>query len=153
VPLPRLRTWVAYGRSCSADTRVALAGFAADISGEDVMQLRDLGVGLYSIGENRQLLEAVSPIDLAVNIDPPDLSNYSKRIRKALGGAYEHIERGQWREGFEAACVALETNARAYLKNSVESGRISFRNISGSARTFTATRIEKMTLRRAQRCI
>jgi hypothetical protein len=146
MPSDRMRAWVAYGRSCWSDTRVALgAPGGSPLSLDDHASLRDLGAGIY-IDSPSGIVEAVSPADLAVNLVLPDLSTYAPKVRKALGGAFEQIQRGNWREGFEDGCVALEEAARRYLERHVATGRISWVSSKGKVINRTPSQIERMTL-------
>jgi hypothetical protein len=142
----RIREWVAYGRSCASDTRVALGTPGGPpLSTGDHTLLRELGAGLY-IDSQSGIAEMVNHTDLAVNIGLPDLSQYPPRVRRALGGSFEQISRGNWREGFEDGCVALEDEARKYLKRHVATGRIALVTPTGRVVTPTAARTERMTL-------
>ena len=146
IPLDRVNDWVAYGRSCWSDTRVALflpASIA--ISVNDQLDLQRLGVGIYLFDGNR-VVEMLVPADLAVNIGLPALNRYSNKVRKSLGGSFEQIRRGNWREGFEDACVALEDDARRYLTKHVDSGRIVTVSPTGNVTTPSRKKIDGMTM-------
>jgi len=98
---------------------------------------------MYTAGEG--VLEASAPVDQAVNIALPSLNLYSNKVRKALGPSHEQIRRGQWREGFEDACNAVEHEGRKYL-NKHMSGRIKTVTSTNKINTPTPKRVDKMTL-------
>jgi hypothetical protein len=143
----RVQEWVSYARSCQADTQVALAIPSwGNAPIEQQTRLRQLGVGLYMHTAGEGVMEAFAPIDQAVNIALPNLNLYSNRVRKALGPSHEQIRRGQWREGFEDACNALEHEGRKYLNRHVASGRITTRTPKNTVNTPTPERVDKMPL-------
>jgi hypothetical protein len=135
--LDPLRQWVRYGKSCQRDTRI-LVGLPKNVNFllTEQEKLRELGLGLLLIGENGPY-EAIAPKDLALQIEPPELPSELKGI---LGEAYDHFARGQWREGFEEACIKFEQEARSYLRRQVSNGRVQL------GRQATIAEIEKMTM-------
>jgi hypothetical protein len=144
--LDRLREWVAFGRSAKADTRVLLAvSDAVNLKTTDQMTLRELGIGLL-IASSSGVTEVMPPQDLAVNVALPDISKDTKRLRAILGPVYEHFDRNQWREGFEEACVALESAARAYLWRTLETGRTVVLTDAGNVKKLTKERVDKLTM-------
>lgn len=146
VPLDRLREWVAFGRSARADTRVLLAVHErVSLSAKNGVALKNLGVGLVIVS-SRGVTEAMPAQDLAVNVELPDTSGDSKRLRTVLGPVYEHFDRNQWREGFEEACVALETAARAYLWKTLDSGRTVVLTDKGNPKGLTKAKVYRMTM-------
>lgn len=147
--------WVSYGRSCSTDTRVVIAvpSDRGAISQAELSRLKDLGVGVLEVGADAgDARELLAPRDLTVNISPPKLSNYSNGVRKRLGLAWQQLRRGDWREGFESACVALENAARVYLKREMARGRITLVTQKGKARNVTAKQIDKMPMGALKDC-
>lgn len=144
--LDRLSEWVSYGRSSKADTRILLAvPDAVNLKTKEQMTLRNLGVGLLVVSA-AGVTEVMPAQDLALNVALPDISNDAKRLRAVLGPVYEQFERNQWREGFEEACVALESAARTYLWKALESGRTIVLTDAGHPKKLTKTRVHKMTM-------
>jgi hypothetical protein len=143
IDIPVLREWARYCKSCDRDTRIS-AGLDAGImpSVEELEMLRELGVGIMTLGANGSS-ELLGPKDLAIDLDLPDLP---AKLRATLGEAYDHFDRGLWREGFEAACTALEQEARVYLRTHANRGRISFVTASGNPKNYTVSAISKMTM-------
>ncbi len=146
VPNERVAAWTRYARSCSRDTRVALAlPHHAPRRPEDDSQLRQLGVGLY-LSDGTRAEEAITPLDMALNVQLPELKTLPPKMRKVLGPVYEQFERSQWREGFEGACQAVEAQGRKYLRDGMDAGRIVLVTKAGNARSLTHTQIERLTL-------
>lgn len=144
--LERLREWVSFGRSAKADTRVLLAiPDGVTLSARKQMALKQLGVGLLIAGAGG-VSEFMSPQDLAVNVELPDLAKDPKRLRAVLGSVYEHFERSQWREGFEEACVALESSARSYLWDALETGRTAVLTDAGNVKKLTKAKVFRLTM-------
>lgn len=138
-----LQQWVRYGKACQTDTRVYV-GLApgAGVTPEELDRLRSLGVGLLLVGSER-VYEASPSSDLALQMDPPDLP---RELRAILGEAYDKFERGDWREGFEDASMALEQQAIAYLRRHVSRGRITFTPSGRRGAVPTLAEIEGMTM-------
>jgi hypothetical protein len=137
-----LEQWVRYGKACQTDTRVILGlPHGVEISGEQLDRLRSLGVGLRLIGGGK-VYEVLPASDLALQIEPPNLP---KKLRPILGEAYDKFDRGQWREGFEDACMVFEQEARAYLRTHVSRGRVTFRPTRRGG-VPTLTQIDGMTM-------
>lgn len=141
-----VRQWVAYGKSCTSDTRFALAIPAwVEVANDDQIALRANGVGVY-LATSNEVVETLVPADLAVNIDLPLLPLYPNSVRKVLGSSFETIRRGQWREGFGEACVALENAAKEYLKAHVATGRIAFVSPAGRTVSYSNEEIDEMSM-------
>jgi hypothetical protein len=117
----------------------------ATLSAKALMKLKELGVGLL-IASTNKVKEAMPAQDLALNLELPDISEESKALRKVLGPVYEQFERNQWREGFEDACVALETAARAYLWKTLQSGRTVVLRSNGTTKPLGKARVDSMTI-------
>jgi hypothetical protein len=152
IPLFRVDEWVRYGRSCASDTRVALCVPSElrdkgpiELKESSYAYLRQCGVGLYR-ASTTQIVEMIPPIDLGLNVQLPELRRLPKGARKALGPAYEKFSRGDWREGFEEASLAVEEKARAYLKEGIKSTRIVIVGYKGRIATPTVKQVDKMTL-------
>lgn len=146
IPLDRLKEWAAFGKSSGADTRVVLAvSESVNVTVSQQMVLRALGVGLLALTTSG-VSEVMPPPDLAMNVELPDISKDSKRLRAVLGPVYEHFERNQWREGFEEACVALESRARVYLWKAIDSGRTAVLTDAGKAKKLTEKKVLRMTM-------
>ena len=144
-PLERMLEWTRYCRSCNRDTRIAL-GMPDDVqrSPREDAVLRENGAGLYLVGD--AVVEAITPRDLALSMELPKLDAMPKKLQRALGAVYEHFERSHWREGFEEACIVLETHARKYLAKGMRSGRIVLVNKNDSLSKTQAADVARMTL-------
>lgn len=146
VDLKRAAEWGRYAKSASRDTRVAIALPEANArKPTDDQALRDLGVGLYTVATERTI-EIVVPMDLALNLEPPELQNLPPRVRKLVGAAYDQFDRAQWREGFAEICQQLERCARTHLSKGIASGRITMRRANGSAWMPTQDQVNRLTL-------
>jgi hypothetical protein len=132
--------WVSYGRSSGRDTRVALC-IPADvqISQEQERRLRSKGVGVYIL-EPQAVRELAAPIDLAINVELPQIGRLPQSVRTILGPAYEQFGRGEWRDGFRTACQAFEQEARRHLNAGIRSKRLLY---SG---TLTSAQINRLTI-------
>jgi len=141
----RLQAWLRYCRSCGKDTRLAMClPSSFTLPADDVAFLRQSGIGIYVAFSDR-LDEQHAPTDLALNVQLPQLNTLAPGVREFLGPAYEQFQRTQWREGFEDACQALETEARRYLKKWIRTGRITIVGKRGPV-TLTTKQINKMTM-------
>jgi hypothetical protein len=98
--------------------------------------------------QNKTISEIIPPHDLAMIMELPPLDQARPPIRRALGPAYEQIDRGQWREAFETACVALEFELRKYLWHSLFVKRLTIVDKAGITRPFAKKKIMKATLGR-----
>jgi hypothetical protein len=141
----KLEEWVRYARSTSKDTRVA-ACLPADtnLTHRQMASLQDNGVGLYVAFKDR-VLERIGPADLGLSFALPELRSLSPAVRIILGDAYEQFAHTHWREGFEEACKALETEARRYLNRWSRTGRITVLRKKGPI-VLTAKQINRMTM-------
>jgi hypothetical protein len=146
IALEVMGEWSRYGRSCTRDTRVALAvPGVADRPAALEEGLRGLGVGLF-VATGTTVMEAVAPHDLAINVSLPDLAGLPPRIRKLLGPSYEQFNRSNWREGFEDACQALEQEARRHLKAGWTKRRIVVLTPTGKISKLTVARINRLPM-------
>jgi hypothetical protein len=143
-----LNSWVALCKSTNHDLRVAVCLPHSNQNkqlAKHQIDFQQLGIGIY-VSNGTKVTEICQPKDLSLQIHPPELKDFPKFVRKALGTAYELFERGQWREGFEEACKALEQRARRYLKDSINSGRLTIYDTHGKPKNPTSARIDKMPI-------
>jgi hypothetical protein len=141
----KLEEWVRYARSTSKDTRVAACLPAAvNLTHRQMASLQDKGVGLYVAFKDR-VVEQIGPADLGLSFALPVLRSLSPSLRILLGDAYEQFAHTHWREGFEEACKALETEARRYLNRWSRTGRITVLRKKGPV-VLTAKQINRMTI-------
>jgi len=138
----RIEEWAKYAKACSTETRVAI-GFAKGraLSVEEMTRLGILGVGAL-VWDGAVPIDAVPTKDLALQAEPPALP---AGLSRKLGHAYDQLDQGNWREGFEEACQVLEQEARIYLKKSVPH-RVQILSKSGAVSNPTHGHIDKMTL-------
>ncbi len=145
IDIERLKEWVAYGKSLARDTRLSICTpIATDVQPATITVLKGLGVGLFLV-DGARVTESAQPADLAMKIELPKLSNQPQRVRALLGHAYEQFDRGEWREGFESACNALEEEARRYFVHWSKTGRIKIPSKRGP-KQMTASEIRGLTL-------
>jgi hypothetical protein len=141
----KLDEWVRYARSTSKDTRIAACLPAAvNLTHRQMASLQDKGVGLYVAFKDR-VLERIGPADLGLSFALPELRSLSPAVRILLGDAYEQFAHTHWREGFEEACKALETEARRYLNRWSRTGRITVLRKKGPV-ALTPKQINRMTM-------
>ncbi|HXG60433.1 MAG TPA: hypothetical protein VNO22_03585 [Planctomycetota bacterium] len=146
----RLEAWARYARSSTKDVRIALClPQTTQVSADDDGWLRSKGIGLYvSETGQRNVQERIPPQDLGVNVNLPALDSVHPRLRRILGSVYEQFERSHWREGFEAACQALEVEARRYLIKGTSGAvpRVTVLDAKGNPRQLSAQQIDRMTI-------
>lgn len=146
INLDRLARWHGYGRSSSRDTRVAtVVRRAAPRSARSIEELRRLRVGLYVV-DTADVTEMLEPHDLALNFQLPDISSTPQRFRAVIGPAHEKVQRGDWRDGFTEACGVLEEQAKKYLKEGIDTGRVVILTSRGNPQTLTPQGIDRMTM-------
>lgn len=142
----KTNAWVGYAKSCTKDTRVAVClPPKATIPTHIETNLRKIGMGLYIAQDEGHLIESIPPRDLALQIELPQLNSLPRKLKGLLGPAYEQFNRSQWREGFEDACQAFETEARRYLKTDIKLGRIIIIGKKGPKNP-TNQQVDKMTI-------
>lgn len=146
IRISRVSEWARYGRSRSFDFRVAAATPVAgrDLAIEEAARAEKAGV--YLIGDS--ITEVCAPHDLSINLDPPELGDMSRKMKRALGPMYEQFERSHWREGLESGCQALESECRKYLQQGIAGGRLVVLDKVGRRRHLTDKSIDGMTLGR-----
>jgi hypothetical protein len=136
--------WVGYCKSCTSDTRFAVVvrrDPGLDQRGIDFATQNRVGVFTHNGGT----VQIFPPIDLAINVQLPELANMSVKLRRIVAPVYNRFH-ADWRDGLEAACVALETEARSYLKQGTRSGRIQIVGKNGTLSTLSTAKIDKLTL-------
>ncbi|MFT4108692.1 hypothetical protein [Propionicimonas sp.] len=143
VDLKRAEEWAKYGRASQRDTRfvVAIAG-SKPVSTATLSKLAELKVGLDVIADTT-VSSLSAPHDLSLNVDFPALP---AGLRKTLGHAKDLWSRGEWKEAYEDACVALATRACEYLQKAVKAQRVTFVSANGKSIKYTQAKIGKMTL-------
>ena len=141
-----LREWTAFCKSQSSDTRFALAVSEGCQLSEDPEYLVSEGIGVFFIGAIGSLKEIHQARDQGMAIDLPVLTSYPNEVRAALGEAWDELRRGNWREGFDAACVVFESEVRVYVIRHLEHGRLTFVKSSGKPYTPTEADINRKTM-------
>lgn len=145
----RMQKWCRFGRSCSGDTQVTLFVPANSTVLSKLELIQPLHIGLCIANPAGHVQEILAPHDLAMIMDLPVLAEAKAAVRRVLGPAYEQIDRGHWREAFETACVALETEARRYLWRALSGGpppRLTVLNKKGIPRQVKKKEVMKSTL-------
>jgi hypothetical protein len=80
IQMGRMERWSRYGRSAASDTRVAAClPSGAGREAKDDEALKKLGVGLLIVG-GETVLEMLTPLDLSMNVELPDLGELPKKI-------------------------------------------------------------------------
>jgi len=146
VELDRLQEWVAYAKSSGRDFHVALCTPRIEsVSLDEQERLRNNGIGWYALSANG-FSEKIPTIDLALNVQLPQIKTLPRKAKTALGPAYEQFSRSMWREGFLIACQALEAEARKYLKR--HRNRIWLVRSKGPPARINVGRLDRMTMGR-----
>lgn len=141
----RLLAWVAFGQSMSVDTQIAVVTNSGSQLERKAAWLSRNKIGLY-VRDEGEIMEVIAPQDLSLQMKLPNLGSANAGCRKALGPAFDQIQRGAWREGFESACQALEQLGRSHLLESIRAPRLQFRERNGSPIAVTAAQVRRMTL-------
>ena len=128
-PINRIKDWAAFAKSQGSETRVLLGlaayGGKSHLTDKELALLKSLGVGIYRIDENG-VQQWFEPKDLALDFDLPERKRLPRKIKGILAETYDEHEKGDWEKSFGAACLALEDEARAYIKKHYKAGRIYF---------------------------
>lgn len=147
INMRRIEEWVAFSKSCSSDTRFAVAlDQDSSLAQADLMSLAELKVGVL-VRSDQGVQERLPPADLTVDLSLPELGSFSRCTREALGEAFEEFSRNRWKDGFDKACQAVERESRKYLERHVGRGRIVFSKPNGTGvEKVSGSTIRKSTL-------
>jgi hypothetical protein len=140
--------WCGYARSAGRDVRIAVlvpAASWAEFSPAARDRLFTAGVGVF-VAHKETIEEVSEPQDISVDVTLPLLARMPAAHRQLLGPAYEHFRHRRWREGFDEACRAVESQARVYLADGIRSTRIQVVSDLGKDITPTLPRVRRMTL-------
>jgi hypothetical protein len=141
VRLAQAKEWASFARSQPTDTRVAVAVPAPMHNPNTIPILTKDGIGLYVCDAGCE--EVIAPTDQTLKVGIPSLASQRRPVQRLLGQAYEKIRRGEWQDGFDDACQALEQEARKHLVRGVRSGRVVINRKSGP---LTVEQIRKMSI-------
>lgn len=143
INLSRTEEWVKYGKAASNDTRIIVAvANGKPISPEHLTKIQKWGVGVHLIDVSGVNIMC-SPHDLSLNVDFPRID---RKMIKKLGRSKELLEQGNWKEAFEDACIAFETDVRSYLTKEFNNNRIMFMDNQGKPVGINQSQIDKATL-------
>ena len=135
--------WSKFGKLSKTDTRFVV-GFANAV-GPDAGTMTKLGE--MHIGLDWIRIDGVStltpPHDLAVAVELPTLP---AQMVAPLADAYELFRQGNWKQGFEEACIKFQIEARDYLLSVLPQERIEFATPSGKAIDFDDAKVRRLTL-------
>ncbi len=104
------------------------------------------GIGLFHVASDGGLTEIHQARDQGMDLELPTLTSYPNPVRSALGESWDELRRGNWREGFDGACIVLETEIRAYVLRHMQHGRLTFVRSSGVVYAPTHQQIERKTM-------
>jgi len=143
VNVARAEEWVKYGRASSQDTRyIVVIANRKSVSSASLTRLRALGVGVDLI-EGSNIHQLCAAHDLSLNVDFPTVP---RTLRRQLAKSRELFNQGHWKESFEDACLALETEAREHLLKAVRNSQATFMSDKGKPITHTEAQVASMTL-------
>jgi hypothetical protein len=148
IDIALIDTWVSLAASMSTDFQVAICISTASMQkylNKYLLKLKQNGVGIL-VSSNNSINILNAPVDLGIRIQLPDINILSRANKRILGPAYEHIQGGRWRDGFDEACRALEQQVRPYFKKALDTGRLNVYNDAGLVKNPTKTRLGKLTL-------
>jgi hypothetical protein len=138
--------WLRFAQSCTRDTRVVLCCPAnAQISPAQLARLRSVGIGLWLATDQNELQYLYEGRDLAFHAVAPERTSLKPKVRVLLGESLDRLERGDWRAGFEDACVVLEEECRSYLLRRRRLNRVKYKS-GGHVRVPTEIQIKRMPL-------
>ena len=140
----RVDEWKCYCNACETDTQLMFVTTKA-VSENTMALLAKRKIGLISFANNTRI-HLLDASDIAFQITVPVLAGLSKPLRVELGPAYENFDKGNWREGFEDACIALENRVRPYLWAAIQSTRLTIYSKKGKPANPTRASVFKMTL-------
>lgn len=143
---PVLREWTAFCKSQSRDTRFALAVSDGSTLHEEPAYLVNEGIGIFFVSSVGALREIHQARDQTMDLELPTLTSYQNEVRAALGEAWDELRRGNWKEGFNGACIVLETECRAYILRHVQHGRLTFVKSTGKAYIPSEQQIDHKTM-------
>jgi hypothetical protein len=142
--------WWAYGQSAGVPTGVII--FSADpLAQEALLYARGKRFGIIAKAPAGMSVLCVAG-DLTVNMVPPDLNGEGRKLRQLLAGPFEEVRDGHWKRGFENCCRCLETQARNYFTDGVNTSRIKTQTVKGKDNTPTAAQIERMSIGDMEAC-
>lgn len=139
----KVNSWLRYCQSAGADTRFALC-LPSHPAAEIQTRAQALGVGIL-LSQPPSLPELVTARDANLGVALPERKSLPTPVKRRLGAAYDKFDKAEWREGFEEAAQALETEARSYLKRWCKTGRIQVMTKTGPA-TLSSKQINKLTM-------
>jgi hypothetical protein len=140
-------TWARYGRSCDSDVQVALAiPKRPGVSQGDMEYGKANKIGIYTVDVNGNVTEILSAIDLGLRVELPELKTLPPAVRSIAAPFYAKFERGDWRDGFAEACLAVEQKARRYLKARISKPGVNVLGRNGKRLNLKAAQIDKSTL-------
>lgn len=142
VNVARAEAWVNYGKASSRDIRyVVVVANGKSIAPSDLRRLKQIGVGVHLL-DGDEVDKVCNPHDLSLRFGFPVLP---RPLVKKLGNARDLFNDGHWKESYEDACQALETDARLYMAKRIKVGA-TFQSEKGKAITYTETQVAKATL-------
>lgn len=143
VNLARAEEWLKFGKASNRDTRyIVVIANGNSLTSSDLSKLKSMGVGIDVI-EGTKVQNLCAAHDLSLNVEFPKLE---RKLQKCLGRAADLFGQGHWKESFEDACVALETEARNYMIKAIRAGRVSFISEKGKPITLSEAQVAKMPL-------
>jgi hypothetical protein len=120
----RTERWCRYCKSQMADTRFcAVLRTQAAVDQQTIRFFTENRIGVY-IHDDYSLTVFRSAVDLAVQVDLPEVGDLAKPLRPLLAPAFHKIREGDWRDGLNHAYSEVEQRARDYLKEGIDSGRV-----------------------------
>ena len=139
--------WARYGRSCDSDVQVAFAIPNNPGAKQADMELcRKERIGIYTFDVAGEATEIVAPVDLALHVELPELRTFPPKVRAIVAPFYEKFERGDWRDGFADACLAIEDECRKNLRSRIGKPGVRILDKSGRPINLTIKQINRSTL-------
>lgn len=140
--------WIRYASSCDTDIQFAFAmPNNPGVSQTDVEFCTKHKVGVYTFTVPGEGTEIIVPVDLAIRVALPELEKLPTAVRTIVAPFYAKIEKGDWRDGFADACLAIEDVSRKHLKVIIGKPGLSVLDRkSGKPIKLTAKIINKATL-------
>lgn len=141
---PRTEKWVKFSKSQSSDTRLCVAVAAEEAhQPASAAYCHQYRLGLWTYDGN-SIIELKGPVDLAVQVELPDIKEMLPKLRPYLADPFKKISNGDWRDGLGDIYLAIEDRAREYLADGIARTRI--RSVTKNGKLLDVGKIDAMTM-------
>ena len=103
-------------------------------------------IGIYTFDDDGAAMELLAPVDLALHVELPALATLPHKVGAIVAPFYAKFDRGDWRDGFADACLAIEDSARSYLRSRISKPGVNIIGKNGKVLKLTVKQINRLTL-------